>query len=553
MESGAAKTGFRLQMSDSGRWVSLKPGSGSVVPRSEISNDVRAAAVISSVIIMNALLYLFYRDQTYVHIDAIAHVNKARGLFDNLTPGIRQLGSVWLPLQHLLIAPLAWFDSLWITGLAGSLVSAACYIGTSVYLLLTGYFWTGSRLTGWMSFALFALNPHLIYFFTTPMTEPLTILCLAGMVYHLVRWTQTSSWSHFAFAALMVFAGTLTRYEGWAAAAAATVLVPIIAPGKRREAAILFAGAAAAGPMLWMLFNMVYFDDPLIFTYGAGSAMQYAEGETFITAGNWLVSVQAYFMNVAYCVNPKVLWIGIAGAVLSFLMLGRACWRETAVIAAAAAAPFSFYVYNLYSNRVPLLMPGFLENDPLSMYNVRYGTVMAATLPLFAALFIYVVILRTDRYRAFAFLILTPLAIPDPVPFSSVEPANEQLTNNLLYKEGIHNQSYWMPAFVEIGERLRADMEITGDSSSLVLTNTRIIHPVVWATGIPMKRFMHEMNKDLWHPNFQVIDRRVRWVITEEGDQLWHACGKFLETSFVKVATAKATSSRPVHLYRRPD
>jgi hypothetical protein len=518
------------------------------------AGDAPAVAVISSVIIINALLYLLSRDQTYVHIDAIAHVNKARGLFDNLTPGIRQLGSIWLPLQHLLIAPLAWFDFLWITGLAGSLISAACFVGTSVYLLKTGIAWTGSRFAGWMSFLLFALNPRLIYFFTTPMTEPLTIFCAIALVFYLIRWTQTSSWRMFGLAALMACAGTLSRYEGWAIAAAALILVPIIAPRHRVQSTILFAGAAVAGPMLWMLFNMIYFDDPLMFTYGTGSAIQYAEGETFITAGDWLVSFKTYFINVAYCVNAIVLWLAIAGLALSMLSLDRGRWRSTLPIAGAGAAAFAFYVFNLYSNRVPLLMPGFLENDPLSMYNVRYGTVMAATLPLLAAFFIHVILRQADRNRAFALVMILPIFLQDhPIPWASLEPVNQQLTANLLYKEGIHNQSFWMPPFVDIARRLQAEIETSQDESSLILTNTRIIHPVVWATGIPMRRFLHEMNQDHWNPNFQVIDPRVRWVITEEGDQLWQGRGKFLEANFVEVARAKTNSTGIVHLYRRPD
>ena len=36
-----------------------------------------SVTTISSVIIVNAFLYLLYRDQTFVHIDAIAHINKA--------------------------------------------------------------------------------------------------------------------------------------------------------------------------------------------------------------------------------------------------------------------------------------------------------------------------------------------------------------------------------------------------------------------------------------------------------------------------------------------
>jgi hypothetical protein len=518
----------------------------------EPPRDHLSAAVISTVIIVNALLFFLFRDQTYVHIDAIAHVNKARGLFDNVTPGLEQLGSIWLPLQHFLIVPLAWFDFLWTTGLAGSLVSAACYVGTGVFLLLTGIIWTGSRFVGWMAFLFFALNPRLIYFFTTPMTEPLMIFCAAGLVFYLVQWSRNQSARSFAMAALFAFACTLTRYEGWAIAAAAALLVPILARTRRVSATILFLAAAVAGPMLWMLFNLIYFDDPLMFTYGIGSASNYADGKRFITDGDWWISSSTYFINAAYCLNPAVLWLGAAGIALSFATLRRSYWQATLPIAASAGATFAFYVYNLYSNRVPLLMPGFLENDPESMLNVRYGTVMAATIPLFAALFLYVVLRQADRRRAFSLLILAPMFLPDPIPFESLEPVNEQFTNNLLYKEGIHNQSFWMPPFVEIGKRLAADMEASGDDSSFVLTNTRIVHPIVWATGIPMRRFIQEMNKERWNRSFTRIDPEVRWVITEDGDQLWQG-RRFLEEGFVEIAAAKTESTGTVRLYRRPD
>src|SRR6267142_6087580 len=194
----------------------------------EQSRDHVFVLIISSVIIVNAFLFFLSRDQTFVHIDAIAHVNKARGLFDNIQPGLRQLGTVWLPLPHLLMAPLAAIDPFWRSGAAGSLLSLVCFIGTSTLLFLTGFEWTGSRIVGWLAFLLFALNPHLIYLFSTPENEPLMILCAAGLVYYLVRWIQDEGWRDLALAAVFVLAGTWTRYEGWALAAAATVIIPIV-------------------------------------------------------------------------------------------------------------------------------------------------------------------------------------------------------------------------------------------------------------------------------------------------------------------------------------
>jgi hypothetical protein len=515
----------------------------------EAVKDRTAVLGVAGLIIVSAMAFLMARHMTYVHIDAIAHVNKARGLFDNFTPGLGQLGSIWLPLPHLLMAPLTWFDSLWTTGAAGSLVSAACFVGTSWYLFSTTYAWIGVRAAAWLAFLLFALNPRLIYLFTTPMTEPLMILCAAGLTCYLVRWSQTQEWKPFGLACLMALAGTLTRYEGWTIAGAAILLVALLARAQRAAATILFAGAAATGPMLWMVFNMVYFDDPLFFTYGRGSARDYAmehffrTGRSFATAGSWMESFGTYFVSVAYCLNSTVLWLGIGG-MLYIWTRGTREWRS-------AVVPFGFYVYNLYTNTIPILMPDLIASEAESIYNVRYGAVMAAAIPILAASFLDLILRQVHHHRAYSLLLLLPLLLPDPVPAASLERPDLQLTQNLFYVEAIHNQSFWLPPFIEVAKRLQSEIEHTKDETSLILTNSRVVHPVVWATAIPMRRFIHELNKHRWEQNLNVIDPGIRWVITEEGDQLWHAQSKFLQRDFVDVVQAKAASSGVVHLYRR--
>jgi Dolichyl-phosphate-mannose-protein mannosyltransferase len=509
-------------------------------------------AAIATLIIVNAFLYFLAHDQTFVHIDAIAHVNKARGLFDNLTPGLRQLGTVWLPLPHLLMAPLAMIDPLWRNGAAGSLVSIVAFIGTSLFLFLTACEWTGSSTAGWVAFLLFALNPHMIYLFTTPENEPLLICCAAGAIYYLVRWSQHESWTDFALAALFTFAATLTRYEGWALAAAACVVVPIVARRDRLSSTILFAGAACAGPMLWMLFNLVYFDGATMFAVGTGSAQVNSTGKMFGTAGRVWDSCERYFVDVAYNLNPGVLWLGIGGLAISVVLLRQRNWRPTLVLVAACGSLFAFYVLNLFVNNIAILMPGLAPNDLESTYNVRYGSVMASTIPLFAALFVFFVWRQVQRRRAVALLMLAPLFLPDPIPAASQEGTQEQFTRNLFYKEAIHNQSFWMPPFIDVAEKLQADISANSDPNGLVLTNTRIVHVVVWATGIPMHRFLTEMHSPAWRLSLSNIDERARWAITEEGDDLWNARGKWLAKNWIEVATAKTDSTGRVHLYRKP-
>ena len=53
--------------------------------------------------------------------DAESHLNISRGLIDSATPGYDQLGTVWLPVLHVICLPLVGNRTLWVTGLAGTI------------------------------------------------------------------------------------------------------------------------------------------------------------------------------------------------------------------------------------------------------------------------------------------------------------------------------------------------------------------------------------------------------------------------------------------------
>ena len=60
--------------------------------------------------------------------DAVAHINIARRVFDSRTPGLLQLGTVWLPLPHLLILPFIVSKQMWQSGSGGSIPSMAAFV-----------------------------------------------------------------------------------------------------------------------------------------------------------------------------------------------------------------------------------------------------------------------------------------------------------------------------------------------------------------------------------------------------------------------------------------
>src|SRR5205085_1178074 len=119
--------------------------------------------------------------------DAVAHIAIARRLFDSLTPGWRQLGTVWLPLPHLLLAPLVAPLAAWRNGAIASLPAMIAYVASAagVFRLVRRALadLPFARRAAWLATAIFALNPNLLYLQATAMTEP---LYLAFFVWALV-------------------------------------------------------------------------------------------------------------------------------------------------------------------------------------------------------------------------------------------------------------------------------------------------------------------------------------------------------------------------------
>ena len=75
-----------------------------------------------------SFLYYFQRGEILLYGDAVAHINIARRVFDSQTPGLLQLGTVWLPLPHLLMIPFLLSDWMWQSGVGGSIPSMIAYV-----------------------------------------------------------------------------------------------------------------------------------------------------------------------------------------------------------------------------------------------------------------------------------------------------------------------------------------------------------------------------------------------------------------------------------------
>src|SRR5271167_1152209 len=83
--------------------------------------------IAAGISILSFLVYL-QRGNLLLYGDAVAHINIARRVFDSKTPGLLQLGTVWLPLPHLLMIPFLLSDQMWQRGVGGSIPSLMAYV-----------------------------------------------------------------------------------------------------------------------------------------------------------------------------------------------------------------------------------------------------------------------------------------------------------------------------------------------------------------------------------------------------------------------------------------
>ncbi len=191
-------------------------------------------------------------DYTLAYHDARARLVVARRVFDSPTPGLEQLGGIWLPLPHLLNVPLVQVDHLYRTGLGTVALNVVAFATLVAATVRIAGALTGRRSVALLAGGAMALHPDLLYLQATPMTEPLAIGLLSGAIALLLALPGSAPrpW----MAAVLLALAMLTRYEPWLAGLAVlavTAIVPHAAPAllsswRRHHAVpILVMGAAA--------------------------------------------------------------------------------------------------------------------------------------------------------------------------------------------------------------------------------------------------------------------------------------------------------------------
>ena len=281
--------------------------------------DKRAILMIIftlSIISVAGYIYYYSNGLGLVYNDARSHLDIGRRVVEGLTPGVAQLGSVWLPLTHFLMITTIWNDFMWHSGLAGAMWSMAAFVGTAViiYLFLKEL---GVGLLGrFIGLLVFVGNTNILYMQSTAMTELSLLFTMTIGSYFFLLWFKRDKLMYLVFSGFWIMLSTLIRYDGWflfAMAAGITLVYFWRTHGYRRAegAAILFCTLGGFGIFLWFLWNLAIFKDPLFFIFGPFSAHSQQEHFEVLghlpTKGNLWISAKVYLYALAFNSTPFIL------------------------------------------------------------------------------------------------------------------------------------------------------------------------------------------------------------------------------------------------------
>jgi hypothetical protein len=368
--------------------------------------ELTLVAQIAAAAALFSFLFYFRHGDLLLYGDAVAHINIARRVIDSRTPGPLQLGTVWLPLPHLLMIPFLFSDAAWQTGIAGSIPSMCAYVFATagIFRLLRGWLRERQQASvrtdgmAWLGTAIYASNPNLLYLQATAMTELLYSALFIWSIVHGSEFhraaesgNQSQAKSSLEKCGWCLAGACLTRYDGWFLAAAVGLAVGWVVVGSPANRMALgqtlarFAVVAAAGPLLWLAYNTLVYGDPLEFARGPYSARAIEQrapafGSSPHPGWHDLTVSFSYFLkaaedNMAEGGLEKV-WLGLLLAGTGLIAFVRPRLWPLLLL----AIPLPFYTLSVAYGNVPIYLPQWW---PFSYYNVRFGVEL---IPAFAVL-----------------------------------------------------------------------------------------------------------------------------------------------------------------------
>ena len=384
-----------------------------------IAKSDEAIVFIFSLIIGCLFAYYSYDiGLTRLFGDPTGHLNIARRVVDSLTPGLAQLGSVWLPFVHVSMLPFIWNDFLWQTGLAGTIPSLIYFVITSVFLYKLAFRYFKDKQISYLVVLIFICNPYTLYFAIAAMFEMTFMMTLVLSTYYFYRWLETSKLIHLSISSFFIALSTLTWYPGWALPLVFLFFLIMKLRvdgsewGKIRSHITLYCLGAFFGIFLWTLFNWFIFGNPLDFLINKDYSVKIQSERKFIpTRYDPWGSITTAIYAIDYMISAPLLIFSMLGGLIMLYKGLKLFFRERDVKILslfALASPGIFFTTGLFWGFTKIeIGAGGVD------LNIRYYLTMLPFVAVFTASFINQAKRYIEPNKLKIFLLLS-LIIPFP-------------------------------------------------------------------------------------------------------------------------------------------
>jgi hypothetical protein len=497
-------------------------------------------------LVLVALAYCVRHGMLLLYGDAVAHLHIARRVFDSLTPGYRQLGSVWLPLPHILLLPFVANMAWWRSGLAGACLSIPSYVLGCAGMYRLARMWL-SMPAALVVVAFYGLNPGLLYMSTTAMTEPLFLAEMIWAVLLVVQFQRAPEPRLLLAAGLVLVCAIFTRYDGWVYAAVAWLFAswPLLRDrppwrGPVMGAWVLFTAMLMAAPSLWLAYNAKQFGDPLDFVRGPYSARA-IEAKTTPPGSpprpglHNLHDASLYFLKAAelgaapLSLGKLLCWLSAAGTLAAlWAFRRRQIWPVLLLW-----LPLPFYAYSVAYGSVPIFIPVW---RPYSWYNTRYGMELLPAFALFVGCLIPDLASRSPKVRRYALPASLLLVIANSVVLLRARP--------LVFQEAVVN-SRTRVAFETALAKALGNLPAQG----LILMRVASDVGALQQAGIPLRRTINEGDYLTWQHALEDPAHSASAVVAVDGDAVSQAVQNHPQG--LQLVNVVCSTGQPcAHIYR---
>jgi Dolichyl-phosphate-mannose-protein mannosyltransferase len=494
---------------------------------SGIAQAAIVCALLAALVFLSAL-WCFRRGYILYYGDAQAHLNISRSITDSRTPGYDQLGTVWLPMLHVICLPFVMNNSLWSSGLGGTIPVAVCFVVAGLFFYLAAREAYRSAVAAAVVVACFALNPNILYLASIPMTEAVFLAGLAVMLLALFRFRATQERKFAWLGVAAVWSMSLTRYDGWFLIPFASLGFALFTKNRRWLTLIAFGIVASFAPLYWTAHNWWETGRALDFYNGPYSPIAIQGSKSYPGYHDWGRALLYYSAAAELCAGWPLLLLGCIGA-------GCAAFKKVITPLFFLLLTPVFYVWSIHSSgATPIHVP---QLWPFTYYNTRYGI---AVVPLAAFAAGAIVLALPVRLRRFAFLLpLLSIAIWILRPSSETWICwKESQVNSIARRAWTNATADFVGANYHRGGTLARFSDLTG---------------IFCRAGIPLAETLHEGNgpawfaatsrPDLYHPE--------AWVIAQQGDFVSTAISRTGDTVYRVSDRVAVKDAPPIEIYRR--